>query len=245
MSEPDKIYVLGKRVALYQPPDGFRTAIDSVLLAAACPAKDGDSVLELGCGVGGPSFCLAARIVDVRITGIDNHAEFIDLAQKNVDLNDGGGRFVFEVGDVRTYEAAARFDHVMMNPPYMEAGTFMPSPSDGKARARGHREATLKDWLDAGFRNVKAGGSLTIIHRADAVDAIIKGLGKRFGAVEIIPLWPKAGQAAKRVIIRARKDRKTPATLHAGLILHEGDGAYTEQAQAVLEGREALSVISK
>jgi tRNA1(Val) A37 N6-methylase TrmN6 len=59
-------------------------------------------------------------------------------------------------------------------------------------------------------------------------------LGRRFGAVEIIPLWPRQGEAAKRVIVRARKDRQTPCTLHPGLVLHEAGGSYTPETDGIL-----------
>jgi len=42
--------------------------------------------------------------------------------------------------------------------------------------------------------------------------------------------------AAKRVIVRARKGIRTPLALSPGLVLHEEDGTYTEQADAILRG---------
>ena len=99
---------------------------------------------------------------------------------------------------------------------------------------------TVKHWIDCAHEALKSNGTLTLIHRADQIDKIIQGLGKRFGAVEIIPLYPKAGQPAKRVIVRAVKHRKTPATLHAGLTLHQDNGAYTDAAERVLRSAEGL-----
>jgi tRNA1(Val) A37 N6-methylase TrmN6 len=65
-------------------------------------------------------------------------------------------------------------------------------------------------------------------------------MGKRFGAMEIIPLWPKAGEEARRVIIRAIKDRKTSCRLHSGIILHDDNGHNTAAADNVLRGGAAI-----
>jgi tRNA1(Val) A37 N6-methylase TrmN6 len=80
-----------------------------------------------------------------------------------------------------------------------------------------------------------------MIHRADMVDDIILAMGKRFGAIEILPLWPKVGREAKRVIIRARKNRRSPARISAGLVLHNEDGGYTTEAEKILRGMEAIA----
>lgn len=84
---------------------------------------------------------------------------------------------------------------------------------------------------------------MTMIHRADHVDKIVQGLGKSFGQIEIIPLWPRAGEPAKRVIVRAVKGRKTPALIHPGLVLHNPDGSYTLEADRVLRQAGSIDTI--
>ena len=134
-----------------------------------------------------------------------------------------------------------------MNPPYLEGGKHLRSPHPEKATAMGHQESghaentySLKQWIDAAHFNLKSNGSMTIIHRADCVDTILRDMGKRFGAVELIPLWPKLGVNAKRVIIRAIKDRRSPMTLHAGLTLHDEEGEYTPEANDILREAKGL-----
>lgn len=207
------------------------------MLAAACKANDGETVLDLGCGVGGAGFCVLERVADTKLTGIDIQEDHVDLARENIALNKMDGRAEFFCSDVREYKGT-RFDHVICNPPYLDAGKHLPSPSKAKATALYHDEENIsvKDWIDCAFHHVKSGGTFTMIHRADQTDKIIQGLGKRFGAVEIISLWPRVGEAAKRVIIRAIKDRKTPALMHPGIVLHNTDGSYTLEAENILRG---------
>lgn len=242
MEQPEEIFVLNKRVRLLQPPKGFRTSLDSVMLAAACPAKQDDYVLDMGAGVGGASFCLFKR-VGCAVTGIELHPGYALLAQQNVPLNDSTGKVQFIQSDIRNYKSDTPFDHVICNPPYFEAGGHTVSPDVLRAQALGHQDETMsvKDWVDAGFKNLRSGGSLTMIHQASMTDDIIQALGRRFGAVEIIPLWPRLGEAAKRVIVRARKDRQTPCTLHPGLVLHEAGGGYTPETDGILRDMAALS----
>lgn len=240
MAENQPIHVLDHKVRLFQAENGFRTSMDSVFVAAACPAKGDARILDMGAGVGGASFCLLWRVPECHVTGVEIQQSHVDLAQDNIVLNDCEGRANFICADVTVYEAAETFDHVMCNPPYLEAGHHTVAATQEKALAMGHESATLKSWIDAGFRNLKSGGTLTMIQRADMTDKIILGLGKRFGAVEIIPLYPRSGEAAKRVIIRAVKDRKTPSILHAGIILHEADGRYTARADEILRDGAAI-----
>ena len=241
MKKPEEIYVLNRRVRLLQPVEGFRTSLDSVMLAAACPAKKGETVLDMGCGVGGAGLCVLERVAGARMMGVEIQDDHVELAKQNAALNGMQDRAEFTAEDIRRYKGP-RFHHVICNPPYLEAGAHTASPSARKAKAHGHQEKAMsvEMWLNAGFQHLKSGGSLTMIHRADQTDKIILGLGKRFGAVEIFPLWPRLGEAAKRVIIRARKDRKSPAILHAGLALHKANGDYTDAADDILRRVKAL-----
>ena len=266
MTNPEKIHVLNERVPLLQPAEGFRTSLDSVMLAAACPAGKGESILDLGCGVGGASFCTLHRVPETTLTGIDIQEDHIALAMQNAAMNDMSARTEFIGIDVRDFdtmpsprkrgslesgekdpclrrENTVMFDHVICNPPYLEAGAHTPSPSAPRALAIGHGEddIELKDWIDAGFRNLKSKGSFTIIHRADQTDEIIRAMGRRFGAIEIIPLWPRQGIEAKRAIIRAIKDRRSPAKIHPGIILHQDNGDYTSEAEKIL--RQARPIL--
>lgn len=237
--------LLGGRVRLLQPAVGYRAAIDPVLLAAAVPAKGGDTVLELGAGAGAALFCLLARVPDVRPVALERQAEMADLARRSAALNDVADRLEVVTGDLRQPPpelSGRRFAQVMFNPPFHEAGRHTPSGRPQKAASHGE-EAVLADWIGAALRLLEARGRLTLIHRADRLDELLGLLAGRFGDVRVFPLWPRTGEPATRVIMTARRNARGAMTLLPGLVLHGEGGGFTVAAEAVLRHGAALPLV--
>lgn len=231
--------LLGGQVALRQPRDGFRAAIDSVLLSAATPARQGAAVLEPGAGVGAAALCLAARVPGCRIMGLELQPELVRLAGENIRLNGREDTVDVIAGDLTAPPAnlsPGGFDHVMMNPPYLSAGRVHAPVDPSRAAAHVEGAARLAEWIGFALGMVRSKGSVTLIHRADRLDEALAALRGVAGEIVVFPLWPGQGKPAKRVIISARKDIATPTRLASGLILHDEDGGYTPQADAILRG---------
>jgi tRNA1(Val) A37 N6-methylase TrmN6 len=235
--------LLGGKVIFYQPAEGYRAAIDPVLLAAAAPARAGDHVLDLGAGAGAASLCLARRVPDCRVTGLEIDPAMVSIARTNAAENGFGERIAFHVGNVAAPPKALRpesFDAVMLNPPYRAEGSGTASPDAIKQRANEEGEADLRVWLGTALEMVKPKGAVVIVHRADRLDEIVALLQGKAGEIAVLPLWPKAGKPAKRVVLRARKGIRTGTAMLPGLVLHERDGKYTPAAEAVLRDGGAL-----
>lgn len=229
--------LLGGRVRLLQPRRGYRAAIDPVLLAAAVPAHDGEAVLELGAGAGAAGLCLAARVPGCRLTALERQPEAAAAMRLGASRNGWQDRIRVLEGDLRTPPPELPlngFDRVLMNPPYYEAGRHTPSPAPGKAASHGEGEVALADWVRAALRHLKSRGTLTLVHRADRLDAILAALHGRFGGIVVFPLWPRAGQPAKRVLVHAVRDGRGPLRLAAGLVLHSAEGRFTPAAEEIL-----------
>lgn len=226
---------LGGRVVVRQSETGFRAGLDAVMLAAAVP--DGDrEVLELGAGAGTASLCLASRQAGLKVIGLEIDPDLADLASANADANGMTGRVTFAEADIFDLPAAYRrpFNHVLCNPPFHgDEGQAAPDPAKARALQDG---GTLSGWLEVGLKRTASGGTFTTILRADRLGEALAALPER--GVTVFPLWPKAGVAAKRVIIQARQGSRAPLVIAAGLVLHRDDGSYTPEADAVLrEGR--------
>ncbi|NBX65850.1 MAG: methyltransferase domain-containing protein [Proteobacteria bacterium] len=244
MNEYDETTVLGGRVKLWQPKAGLRAGLDAVMVAAAVPAAAGDHVLDIGCGSGAAGLCVMARVSGIRLTGLDIQKELVTCAQKSAELNGWQDACRFIEGDVRDKGLLPpdAFDHAVCNPPYMQEGAWYESPDPIRKKQMGKSEgdARLCDWVDCIQRVLKPEGSISFIHRADHMDKLIQALGTRFGGIEIWPLYPRAGEDANRVVIRALKNRKSPMMLHQGVVLHEADGSWTREADTVLREAGAL-----
>jgi tRNA1(Val) A37 N6-methylase TrmN6 len=101
-------------------------------------------------------------------------------------------------------------------------------------------EAQLADWVRFALAMVRPKGSITFIHRADRLEALLGAMTGKAGDITVFPLWPGNGKPASRVILRARKGVANPTRLLTGLVLHEADGRYTAAADAVLRDGAGL-----
>src|SRR5690606_9891274 len=129
-----------------------------------------------------------------------------ELARRNAARN--GLELEALEGDVARPPASLRrrlFDHVLLNPPYFAPDRSSASPDASRRAARAEGEASLEAWIACALRRTRPGGGVTAIHRAERLGDLLAALSGRAGAICVFPLWPAPGQAAKRVIVRARK----------------------------------------
>jgi tRNA1Val (adenine37-N6)-methyltransferase len=237
-------FLCGK-LHLWQPSRGYRAATDPVLLAAACPALPGQTVLDMGCGVGAAALCLAARVPDLRLFGLELQPDYAALARRNAVEN--GIPMQVECGDLADMPRALRigFDHVIANPPYYPRGGT-PSPNTGRDTAL-RAEIPLGQWVKAATPRLAPGGWLTLICGADGLPEVLAAMETKLGSAAVLPLTPRAGRPALRILLRARKTGRAAFRLLPPFVIHQGpthDGdreSYTPRANEILRMGSSLS----
>jgi len=116
--------VLGGKLRLKQPTGGHRFGHDAILLAAACPARAGERVVDLGAGVGAAGLALALRVAGTNVVLVEIDAALAALAAENAQLNALAARvssLVLDVAAPASAFAAAGLEsesaaRVLMNP---------------------------------------------------------------------------------------------------------------------------------
>ena len=233
---------LGGKVTVLQPKQGYRAAVDPVLLAASVDAQTGDSVLELGCGVGVALLCLSRRVPGLSAAGLEIQPELARLARENAALN--GFEIDVTVGNVADAPAPLRqmrFNHVIANPPYHKLGSGLP-PDNENRRLAETEYVPLACWTRFAARRLRPGGTMLMILPPARLSDFLSELPPSVGGVQVKPVRPRANSDANRVLLKARKGSSAAFRLAADFILHAGEGNdFSADANSVLrEGRELV-----
>ncbi len=250
-AKPDGITddaALGGRLRLRQPRRGHRFGHDAILLAAICPAQAGDTVIDLGAGVGAAGLALAIRVADTAVTLVEIDPRLAALAQENARLNGMDARVravTLDVGaPARAFAAAGlaadSLDHVLMNPPFNDPHRQRMSPDAARRLAHAASQSVLPSWLKTAARLMRARGTLSLIWRADGLADVLAALTPTFGGVTVLPVYPAPNKPAIRVLVTAIKASRAPLTLAPPLTLADAAGRPTAAAAAVLRDGAAL-----
>jgi tRNA1(Val) A37 N6-methylase TrmN6 len=239
--------ILGGRLVLRQPLRGHRFGHDAILLAAAVSAGAGEHAVEFGAGVGAAGLALAHRVGGLSVTLVEIDRALAALAKANAERNG-----MAERARALCLDAEASTDafaaaglapgcaaQVLMNPPFNSV-QHNASPDPNRRVAHVGSGETLNRWLATAARLLDADGVVTLIWRADGVAAVLAALARDFGGVAILPVYPKPGAAAIRVLARGIKASRVPLTVLPGLLLADAGNKPSPQAEAILRENAAL-----
>lgn len=244
---------LGGRLRIEQPARGYRAGIDAILLAACVAPDIGERlrVLDVGAGVGTVGLAVAARLGHADVVLMEREPELADLARANVGRNGYGGRVRVATAAVEAPAAvfdterveADSFCYVVANPPYHLAHDGTAAPDRLKAVSHAMPGSNLDAWGRFMARMSKPGGIGAMIHKADALDRVLAVLGGRFGGLRVLPVYPRSGEPAIRVIVCGIKGSRAPLTVLPGLILHGDGNEFRPEVAAIFRDGAGLALL--
>ncbi|PPD28252.1 MAG: methyltransferase [Hyphomicrobium sp.] len=243
---------LGGALRILQPKAGYRAGVDALLLAAAVSQRGERSlrVLDIGAGVGTVGLSVARRIGATEVTLVEAESRLSVLAARNIARNGLSDRVRAMTADITGTAAELQalglasdcFDHVVANPPFHFEGRGTPAPVPIKAAAHAMPEEALDLWVRVMARYVAPGGLATMIHKADALGLIMAAFQGRFGAISILPIHPRRGEAAIRVLVTGTKGSRAPLSLREGFVLHDAGHDFTPKAAGILRHGDGLDL---
>lgn len=241
--------VLGGRLTLRQPQRGHRVGHDAILLAAATGGHAGERAVDLGAGVGAAGLALAARIPGLDVTLVEIDPALSDLAAGNARRNAMQQRVravTCDAADTQALAAAGlasgSIDRVLMNPPFNDSRRQNVSPDPRRRLAHAAGPGLLARWVASAGYLLRPHGVLTLIWRADALGEVLEALKSGFGAVAVLPVLPRSGAPAIRVLVRAAKSGSGAMRDYPALVLNDGQGRPSAAAEAVMRDGAPLAI---
>jgi tRNA1(Val) A37 N6-methylase TrmN6 len=244
---------LGGRISLRQPQRGHRAGTDAVLLASAVPDAGSGLLLDIGAGVGAAGLAAVATRPRLRLGLVEIDAALAGLATENLALNGLAERGCVHAADLFDRDswqqaglAEASAQIVITNPPFFDPARSRLSPDAGKRAAHVmpvSGPSALEGWIDACLALLVNDGIFIIIHRPDALAAILSTCtrsGASPGGLTLLAIHPTRNQPARRILLRCRKGSRAPLEIAPPLVLHE-EGQFTEMAAALHRGEAFLS----
>jgi tRNA1(Val) A37 N6-methylase TrmN6 len=192
---------------------------------------------------------LAVRVAGLKVTLVEIDEGLCALAAENATLNGLTDRVRAVRADAEDAQAlaaaglnAGSADSVLMNPPFNDAQRQNVSPDARRRLAHAAEPGLLSRWVATAAALLKPQGVLTLIWRADGLDEVRAALSGAFGSLAVLPVLPRDGVPAIRVLVRAVKGSGAGEKTCLTLVLNGADNRPTAAAEAILRGGETLSL---
>lgn len=224
------------RILVLQRKNGFRFSLDAPLLADFVNTREGDELLEVGTGCGIISLLLSLKPFK-HILALEVQPVLVELARRNVLLNNLEGRITVLQKDFRQYQPYRKFDVIFSNPPYIRRHSGRLSPSEEKNIARHELLCSLEDLLSFTRSWLKETGRAFYIFpdsRREEFESELEKQGLKVKTSRSV--YPRENEPANFFLAECAFSVDQPETIPP-LILYDQDGRYTPEAEEIFAGR--------
>lgn len=233
----DDLSVGDKNYKIIQNPKKFCFGMDSVLLCDFVKIKKNDIAIDLGCGNGAISIILVAKKKFKKIIGIEIQKTCVDLAKRNIILNNLGDKIKIIHGDIKKLSRFKflknKFDIVVTNPPYekyLSEKLSLINKNKEKAIARHEILCNLNDIIYNSAHILKSGGKFFMIHKSQRlVDIFCLMRESNLEPKRIKLIHTDIDSASQMILIEGVKNAGVMLKIDEPLIIYEKNKSYTQK----------------
>ncbi len=221
------------KLEILQPKKGARFSIDSVILSGFSFVRDGESVLDLGCGT-----AIIMALIDQfyhpqKIVGVELQEKLAYCSNETMKRLQGCDWEIINC-DLKEYQSEKKFDIVVFNPPFFDLRCGLLSPDEERRLSRQGEDTTLKDFLKCAFKNLKEEGRICFIFPKEKEKEAMKSLKENYFHPAILRnVRDCVSSDFQRILILARKKESSFVEL-PHLTLRDENKDYSKEMKKLL-----------
>ena len=171
----ESIQQINENLTLIYKETGLCFGTDAYLLSAMIRGNGSGIAVDLGSGTGVISLFCAARKRFASIYAAEVQKDYVSIIERNVSINHFQN-IIFpmhaDIRKLRQNDLKGPADVVFSNPPYMKAGSGVPSTNPENHMARQEICGTIGDFCLAASRLLKFGGIFYVVYRPERLSEL-------------------------------------------------------------------------
>lgn len=219
---------------LIQNDNVLKLGTDSVLLSSFINIHKKDVLVDLGTGTGAIPILLSGR-VKAQMIGLDIQNEAVELARRNVELNNLDNINIIQ-GDLKdAFKLIGRkVDIVCSNPPYDKPTDGDLVKNESMKIAYYEIMCNLEDVIASANSLLSTGGRFYMVHRCSRLVECISLMTKYHLEPKELEIVVKNIKAEPRYfLIKGVKDGKPGLRIMPPLVLYNENGQYTDELKKI------------
>ena len=219
---------------IIQRKDMFNFSLDTVLLSQFCTInKDVRNIVDFGTNNAAIPLLLSKR-TPKKITGIEIQEEAVELAKRNIQMNDLEEQIEIIHGDIKeVVKNLTKAQLIVCNPPFFKVGEDSNlNENEYLTIARHEVKIDLEGIISSAAYLLDNKGRFAIVHRPDRMIDILNLMQK----YDIEPkrirfVYPKMNRESHVLLVEGMYKGKKGIKIESPLYAHNDDGSYSNEVR--------------